>query len=174
MAHEAENSGGPLWTTLLGIDRIIAGVVPEKETDEAVPAETLASKMKNIEEASSESKIFDLRHLGGQQLTEEDMSKLREFSIAGGYQPRSILFGGVNKEILGCIPDRAEAKIVNTLSKSIGFTNLESDLSSYRKQHITGSLVYSNFKVRTLLLFPNLLLFYKFEHTKSYVSSELW
>jgi hypothetical protein len=35
------------------------------------------------------------------------------------------------------------------LRNPIGFVNLESDLSNYRKQHITGSLVYSNFKVWT-------------------------
>jgi hypothetical protein len=52
-----------------------------------------------------------------------------------------------DEEILGCIPDRAGAKIVNTLSKSIGFPKLERDLSNYRRQHITGSLFYSNFKV---------------------------
>jgi hypothetical protein len=158
-AHEAESSRGPLETTLSEIDRIIADVVPEKETDKVAAAETSASKMKNIEEASSESKTFDLRHLGGQQLSKEDISKLREFTIAGGYLPGSVLFGGVDEEILGCIPDRAGAKIVSTLTKSIGFPKLERDLSSYQKQQITGSLVYSNFKVQTLLLSPNLLVF---------------
>jgi hypothetical protein len=39
--------------------------------------ETSASRMKNIEEASSESRTFDLRQSGGQQLSEEDMSELR-------------------------------------------------------------------------------------------------
>jgi hypothetical protein len=107
--------------------------------------------MKNTKEASSESKSFDLRHLGGQQLSKEDISELREFAISGGYQPGSVLFGGVDEEILGCIPDRAEAKIVNTLTRSIGFPKLERDLSGYRKQHITGSLLYSNLKVWTLL-----------------------
>ena len=72
---------------------------------------------------------------------------MREFAISGGYQPRSFLFGGTDEEILGCIPDRARAKIVNTLSRTIGFPKLERDLSDYRKQHITRSLVYSNFKV---------------------------
>jgi hypothetical protein len=156
-AFEAENSGGPLETTLSEIDRIIDGVVPEKETNEVVATETSALRMKNVEEASSERGTFDLRHLGGQQLSEEDMSELREFAIAGGYQPRSILFGSVDEEILGCIPDHAGAKIVNTLTKTIGFPKLERDLSRYRKHHITGSLVYLNFKVQTLLLFPNLI-----------------
>jgi hypothetical protein len=76
---------------------------------------------------------------------------LKEFAIAGGYQSGSVLFGGVDEEILGCITDRARAKIVNTLSKSIGFPKLERDLGIYRRQHITGSLFYSNFKVQHLL-----------------------
>jgi hypothetical protein len=94
---------------------------------------------------------FDLRHLGGQQLFEEDKSELREFVISCGYQPGSILFGGVDEEILGCIHDRAGAKIIGTLSKSVGFPKLEKDISCYRHQHIISNLFYSNFKVRTLL-----------------------
>jgi hypothetical protein len=63
--QDAKSSGGPLGTTLSEIDRIIADVVPKRDTEEVVATETLASKMKNTEEASSESKNFDLRHLGG-------------------------------------------------------------------------------------------------------------
>jgi hypothetical protein len=62
-----------------------------------------------------------------------------------------MLFGGVDEEVVGCIRDRASAKIISTLSKSIGFSNLEKDISCYRCQHIIGSLFYSNFKVRTFL-----------------------
>jgi hypothetical protein len=63
---EAENSGGPLGTTLSEIDRIIVGVVFEMEMDEVTAAEATTSKMKEIEETSSESKDLDLRYLGGQ------------------------------------------------------------------------------------------------------------
>jgi hypothetical protein len=83
----------------------------------------------------------------GQELSDEDISELKEFALAGGYKPGSVLFGSVDEEILGCIPDRAGANIVNTLSKTIGFLKLEWDLSNYRRQLITGSLFYSNFKV---------------------------
>jgi hypothetical protein len=72
---------------------------------------------------------------------------LKEFTVSGGYHPGSVLFGGVDEEILRCIPDHAGAKIVNTMAKSIGFPNLERDISNYRRQHITGSLFYLNFKV---------------------------
>jgi hypothetical protein len=59
------------------IDRIIADVVPEREMDEVTVAEATTFKMKEIEETSSESKDLDLRHLGGQQLSEEDISELK-------------------------------------------------------------------------------------------------
>jgi hypothetical protein len=108
------------------------------------------NKGKRIEDASSEEKDFDLQHLGGQELSEEDKTELKEFAISYGCQPRSVLFGRVNEEILGCIHDRAGAKIVGTLSKSVGFPKLETDISCYRRQHIVGSLFYSNFKVRFL------------------------
>jgi hypothetical protein len=42
--------------------------------------------------------------LGGQELSEEDISELKEFAIAGHYKPGSVLFCGVDEEILGCIP----------------------------------------------------------------------
>jgi hypothetical protein len=98
-------------------------------------------------------KNFDLRNLGAQQLSEEDISELKEFAKACGYQPRSMLFGGVNKDILGCIHDRTGAKIISTLSKSIGFPKLEKDIRCYRRQHIIGSLFYTNFKVKFLYYF---------------------
>jgi hypothetical protein len=44
--------------------------------------------------------------------------------MSGGYQPGFVLFGGVDGEILGCIRDRARAKIMSMLSKSIGFSKL--------------------------------------------------
>jgi hypothetical protein len=67
-----------------------------------------------------------------------------------GYQPGALVFVGVDEEILGCIRDRAEVNIVDTLSKSVGFPKLETDISCYRRQHIVGSLFYSNFKVKPL------------------------
>jgi hypothetical protein len=85
--------------------------------------------------------------LGGQQLSKEDISELKECAISGGYQPSSVLFGGVDEEILGCIRDLAGAKFVSMLSKSIGFPKLEKDISYYRRQHVIGSLFYSNLKV---------------------------
>jgi hypothetical protein len=62
-----------------------------------------------------------------------------------------MLFGGVDEKVVGCIRDRASAKFISTLSKSVGFLKLEKDISCYRRQHILGSLFYSNFKVKTFL-----------------------
>jgi hypothetical protein len=136
-------------TTLSEIDKLISDVVAEKTNVVAENSMAAVSdKGKKIEGAPSEEKDFDLRHLGGHELSEEDESELKEFAMSCGYQPGSILFGGVDEEILGCIRDRARAKIVCTLSKSVGFPKLETDISCYRRQHIVGSLFYSNFMVR--------------------------
>jgi hypothetical protein len=75
------------------------------------------------------------------------MVELKNFAINCGYQPGSMLFGGVDEEVIGCIRDRVGEKIIGTLSKSIGLPKLERDISCYRCQHIIGSLFYSNSKV---------------------------
>jgi hypothetical protein len=153
MPVDAEDATGAeadeLATTMSEIDTLISDVVAE-ENVAAAP-----DKGKRIEDASSEDKDFDLRHLGGQEISEEDKLELKEFVISCGYQPGSILFSRVDEEILGCIRDRAGVKIISTLSKSVGFSKLETDISCYRRQHIIGSLFYSNFKVR--LLYSSLL-----------------
>jgi hypothetical protein len=135
-----------LTTTMSEIDRLISDVVAEKEV-----AAVVSDKGKKIEESSSKGVNFDLRHLGGQQLSEEDISELKEFAISCGYQPGSMLFGGVDEEVVGCIHDRAGAKIIGTLSKSIEFPKLKKDISCYRRQHVIDNLFYYNFKVRSIL-----------------------
>jgi hypothetical protein len=76
------------------IDRIISDVVAEKDVVVAP-----SDYGKRSEETSSEDKNFDLRQLGDQQLSKEDISELKEFAISCGSQPGSMLFGGVDKEI---------------------------------------------------------------------------
>jgi hypothetical protein len=70
-----------------------------------------------------------------------------------------MLFGGIDEGALGCIRDRTGAKIIGTLSKSVGFPKLEADISGYRRQHIVGSLFYSNFKLKFLLKMKQNFLF---------------
>jgi hypothetical protein len=147
-----------LGTTMLEIDKLISDVVPEKNV-----AEMSTNKGKRTEETSLEDKNFDLRHLGGQQLSKEDISELKEFAISYDYQLGSMLFGGIDEEILGCIRDRAGAKIISTLSNIIGFPKLEKDISCYRRQHIIDSLFYSNFKVKFIFYFS-------FHHTDLSIS----
>jgi DNA-binding winged helix-turn-helix (wHTH) protein len=76
--------GENLTTTMSEIDRLISDVVVEKEV-----IATISDKGKKIDETSSEGANFDLRHLGGQQLSEEDKSELKEFAISCGYQQGS-------------------------------------------------------------------------------------
>jgi hypothetical protein len=83
--QQAESSGGPLRTTLSEIDRLIAKVAPEKNTKGTIAPETSVSKGKRIKEAFSKDKSFDLRDLGGQQLSKDDISELKEFAMSGGY-----------------------------------------------------------------------------------------
>jgi hypothetical protein len=113
---------------------------------EEVPA-TVPKKGEEITKDTSEERGFKFENLIGEELTKAEKEELQEYAISCGYQPGAMLFGGVNDEALGCIRDRTGAKIISTLSKSVGFPKLEADISSYRRQHIVDSLFYSNFKV---------------------------
>jgi hypothetical protein len=105
-------------------------------------------KRKKVANVATEEKDFDLRNLVGQELSEAEKKELQEYGISCAYQPGAMLFGGIDGGALGCIRDCAGAKIIGTLSKSVGFPKLEADISGYRQQHIVGSLFYSNFKVK--------------------------
>jgi hypothetical protein len=125
-------------------------------TEEAATAvkETLAivpGKEKEITEDASEEKDFHFQNIIGQKLSKAEKEELRDYAISCGYQPGALLFGDIDDESLGCLRDRTGAKVISTLSKSIGFPKLDADISRYRRQHIVGSLFYSNFKVKTLL-----------------------
>jgi hypothetical protein len=116
--------------------------------------ETLAivpEKKKEFAEDTSKKKDFNFQNIIGQKLSKAEKEELRDFAISCGYQPGAFLFGGIDDESLGCLRDRTGAKVISTLSKSIGFPKLEADISRYRRQHIVGSLFYSNFKVKIFL-----------------------
>jgi hypothetical protein len=89
-------------------------------------------KEKKIAEATSAEEDFELRNLIGQELSEAEKKELQEYDIYCGYQPGAMLFGGINEEALGCVRDRIRAKVIGTLSKSVGFPKLEADISSYQ------------------------------------------
>jgi hypothetical protein len=112
-------------------------IVPEKE--------------KELAKDASEEENFNFQNLIGQELSKAEKEELKDYAISCGYQPGALLFGGVDDERLGCLRDQTRAKVIGTLSKSIGFSKLKTDISRYRRQHIIGSLFYSNFKVKTFL-----------------------
>jgi hypothetical protein len=147
----AATKAANLEATLSGIDKLILGM-PTEETSRAIEQvmALVPNKGKEIIEAASEGKGFDLRNLVGQELSEAEKKQLQEYGISCGYHPGAMLFGGIDEEALGCVRNRTGAKVIDTLSKSVGFPKLEADISSYRRQHIVGSLFYSNFKVKFL------------------------
>jgi hypothetical protein len=137
-----------LESTLSDIDRILLDMAAEEAV--AAAEETLATvpgKGKEIAEDISKEKDFNFQNIIGQELSKAEKEELRDYAISCGYQPGALLFGGINEESLGCIRDRIGAKVISTLLKSVGFSKLEADISRYRRQHIVGSLFYSNFKV---------------------------
>jgi hypothetical protein len=141
-----------LKSTLSDIDRMLLDMAAEEAV--AAAKETLATvpeKGKEIAEDTSEEKGFNFQNIIGQELSKAEKEGLQEYAISCGYQPGALLFGGINEESLGCIRDRTGAKVISTLSKSVGFLKLEADISRYRRQHIVDSLFYSNFKVKFFL-----------------------
>jgi hypothetical protein len=138
-----------LESTLSDIDRILLDMAVEKAV--VATEETLATvpgKGKKIVEDISEKKDFNFQNIIGKELSKAEKEELQDYAISCGYQSGALLFGGINEESLGCIRDRTGAKVISTLSKSVGFPKLEADISRYRRHHIVGSLFYSNFKVK--------------------------
>jgi hypothetical protein len=128
------------------------------EETAAAAEETLATvpgKEKELAEDASGERDFNFQNIIGHELSKAEKEELRDYAISCGYQPGALLFGGIDEESLGCLRDRTGAKVISTLSKSVGFAKLEADLSRYQRQHIAGSLFYSNFKVK---FFPQLFI----------------
>jgi hypothetical protein len=126
----------------------------------------MPDKGKKIADATLEEKYFDLWNLVGQELSEAEKKELQEYGISCGYQPGAMPFGGIDEGALGCIRDHCGAKIIGTLSKSVGFPKLEADISGYWWQHFVGSLFYSNFKVKFFCL-----VFYYFVMNQNFLMS---
>jgi hypothetical protein len=138
-----------LESTLSNIDKILLDMVAEEAVVAAEETTaTVPEKEKEIAEAALEEEIFNFQNLIGQELTKAEKEELREYVVSCGYHPGAQLFGAVDDERLGCLRDQTRAKVISTLSMSIGFPKLETDISRYRRQHIVGSLFYSNFKVK--------------------------
>ena len=141
-----------LETTLENIDKILTENIEEAATVTEEILATVPGKGKEIVEETSDDEAYSFQNLIGQKLTKDEIEELKDYAKSCGYKPGALLFGGVDDEKLGCIRDQTGAKVIGTLSKSIGFPKLETDISRYRRQHIVGSLFYSNFKVNNLFL----------------------
>jgi hypothetical protein len=151
-AEAATAEDANLESTLSDIDKILLDMAAEEAATAA--EETMATvprKEKEIAEDTSEEEDFNFQNLIGQELSKVEKKELRDYAISCGYQLGALLFGGIDGESLGCLRDKIRVKVIDTLSKSIGFPKLETDISHYRRQHIVGSLFYSNFKVKTFL-----------------------
>jgi hypothetical protein len=137
-----------LESTFSDIDKMLLNMAAEEAA--TATEETLATvpgKGKDIAEDILDEKDFNFQNIIGQKLSKAEKEELRDYAISCGYQPGALLFGGIDEESLGCLRDRTGAKVISTLSKSVGFPKLEADKIRYRRQHIVGSLFYSNFKV---------------------------
>jgi hypothetical protein len=147
-----------LKSTIENINKILEDMAAEEAgaTTEKTMA-TVPEKGKEIAEDPSDDEAYSFQNLVGQKLTKDEIEELKDYAKSCGYKSGALLFGGIDDEQLGCIRDSAGAKVIGTLSKSIGFPKLETDISRYRRQHIVGSLFYSNFKVNILL--PNFYCF---------------
>jgi hypothetical protein len=121
-----------LERTLSNIDKILLDMAAEEAATAAEGTmPTVPGKEKEISEDTLEEENFNFQNLTGQELTKAEKEELREYAISCGYQPGALLFGGIDDESLGCLQDQTGAKVVGTLSKSIGFLKLETDISRY-------------------------------------------
>jgi hypothetical protein len=141
-AEAATAEATNLESTFSNIDKMLLNMAAEEAA--AAAEETLATvpeKGKKIAEDTSEEKDFNFQNIIGQELSKTEKEELREYAISCGYQPGALLFGSIDAESLGCLQDRTGAKVISTLSKSVGFPKLEADISRYQR-HIS-SVIYS-------------------------------
>jgi hypothetical protein len=85
---EAEDAG-EAETTTSKIDRIVADIFEDMIAETNVFAEEtvdiVPDKGKETDNTPSDKANFDLRHLDGQELSEEDKEELKEYAISCGY-----------------------------------------------------------------------------------------
>jgi hypothetical protein len=146
-----------LETTLEVIDNILLKMAEEEAAVAAV--NTATEKGKEQVKDILEEENFNFQDLLGQGLTSAEKEEQKKYAISCGYKPGSMLFGGVNEGKLRCLRNRTEAKVVRTFSKSVGLPKIEADLCRYQRQHIAGSLLYANFKVKNIIIILLFLFF---------------
>jgi hypothetical protein len=125
-AEDAKTEDINLESIGADIDKMLLNMAAEeaaRATEGASAPE--AEKKKEIAEETLEDEIFNFQNLVDQELTKAEKEELKEYVISCGYRPGALLFGGVDDEKLGCIRDQTRAKVIGTLSKSIGFPKPE-------------------------------------------------
>jgi hypothetical protein len=157
-AEAGTTEGSNLETTLEVIDNILLKMAEEEAAVAAV--NTTTEKGKEQIDDILEEENFNFQDLLGQELTGAEKEELNKYAISCGYKPGATLFGGVNKGKLRCLRNRTEAKVVRTLSKSVGLPKLEVDLCRYQRHHIAGSLLYGNFKVTNFIIIIIFIFYY--------------
>jgi hypothetical protein len=140
-----------LETTLGDIDNMLLKMAEEEAA--AAAMDTTIEKGKEQIEYTLEEENFNFQDILGQELSETEKEELKKYVVSCGYKTGALLFGGVNEGKLRCLRNRTEAKVIRTFSKNVGLPKIEADLCRYRRQHVTGSLFYANFKVKLLTFY---------------------
>jgi hypothetical protein len=99
-AAEATN----LNSTLSAIDKVLLDMATEETvaaTEEIMAA--VPEKGNGIIEDTLEERGFSFQNLVGQELSKAEKEELHEYAASCGYQPGTMLFGGINEKALGCI-----------------------------------------------------------------------
>jgi hypothetical protein len=149
-AEAGTTEGSNLEATLEVIDNILLKMAEEEAAVAAV--NTTTEKGNEHIDDTLEEENFNFQDLLGQELTGAEKEELKKYAMSCGYKPGATLFGGVNEGRLRCLQNCIEAKVVRTLSKSVGLSKLEADLCRYQRHHIAGSLLYANFKVTNFII----------------------
>jgi hypothetical protein len=136
-AEDAKSEDINLESMVADIDKILLNMATEEAAAEEAAIATEETTTANLEkeemtEDTSKDEAFNFQNLVGQELTKAEKEELKEYAIYCGYRPGALLFGGINDERLGCVRDQTGVKVIGTLSKSIGFPKLETDISCYR------------------------------------------
>src|SRR5688572_399897 len=115
-----------LASTIEHIDKMLLNMATKEATTAAEEAmAAVPGEEKEIVDEASEDEAFMFQNLVGEKLSKPEIEELKEYAKSCGYKPGALLFGGIDDEKLDCIQNQTGAKVIGTLSKSIGFPKLE-------------------------------------------------
>lgn len=122
----------------------------EQREQETMPKAKVAKATQTTGE--DEELGFVTRHISGEELNEEEVSKLGEKGHTLGYDPGALLFPREDQMMM-CVLDPNEMKIDQNITRSIGFPNIEEKLCLVKKKKLSHILAYTSIKVRRIFLF---------------------